>query len=177
MRTRSATEPAGATRNARCSGDRGVALAEFSLLFPLLAMVTMGAITASMALADHLTLTHAAREGARYGATFAADQELPPGETWATAVRRTVLERAMGDVTAEQVCVARVAGEHATPISPAHTTRADGHACFPDGGGDAGERVQVHLEKPAQIDGLLFTIDLQLSSSATARGEIGSGEG
>jgi Flp pilus assembly protein TadG len=51
--------------------ERGAALVEFALVLPLVLMLAFGIVTAAVTYNHKIDLTHAAREGARYGATLA----------------------------------------------------------------------------------------------------------
>ena len=51
--------------------ERGTALVEFALVLPLVLMLAFGVVTAGLTYNHKIDLTHAAREGARYGATLA----------------------------------------------------------------------------------------------------------
>src|SRR5688572_19339077 len=90
-------------RTRRANGDRGVALVEFALVFPILAMLLVGTITGGFALNQKQQVTHATREGARYAASISPTQSFSNG-TWAENVRDLVIERSVGDLTAAQVC-------------------------------------------------------------------------
>ncbi len=59
------------------AGDRGAAAVEFALLLPVLLLVVFGIIDFGRALNAQITLTQAAREGARLAAE---------GQPWATVV-------------------------------------------------------------------------------------------
>lgn len=158
--------------------ERGAALVEFALILPVVAMITFGMLTAGMAYNHKMDLTHAAREGARYGATVPLAQCTPTsncgGRTWAQLVQSVVAERSFGAVTASQVCVALVSGtgSPASPVGSTYTTKADGSACYDDGNGDTGNRVQVSLQKTDdKIDAVFFEYNLTLTSKATAKYE------
>ena len=160
------------------SNERGAALVEFALLLPILAMIVFGALTAGMAYNHKMDLTHAAREGARYGATVPQAQCTPTsncsGLNWAQLVQSVVAERSFGAVTTSQVCVALVTGtgSPASPIGATYTTKADGTACYDDGNGDTGNRVQVYIRKTDdKIDAVLFKANVTLTSKATAKFE------
>lgn len=152
--------------------ERGVAVVESAFVIPLLMMLLLGMISAGTLYNQQLQLTHATREGARYGATVPADQAFNKG-TWADNVRELVIERSAGELTtAEQVCVSLVEGEPPVPLSADHTTQADGSACFDDsGGGESGARVQVRTERPGELDAMVLRFDLTLDAKATARHE------
>ena len=59
------------TAPARRSDEQGTALVEFALILPLVLMLAFGVVTAGLTYNHKIDLTHAAREGARYGATLA----------------------------------------------------------------------------------------------------------
>src|SRR5918994_2890256 len=91
-------------RTGRTDGERqrGATLVEFALIAPLLFALLLGAITGGLALSRKNSMTNAAREGARLGAT------LPAEGTWAADVRDRVADLSAGDVTVGQICVALV---------------------------------------------------------------------
>jgi Flp pilus assembly protein TadG len=159
--------------------ERGAALVEFAFILPLVLMVAFGMITAGIAYNHKIDLTHAAREGARYGATLPQLQCIgtpnPCGtQNWAQVVQSVVVERAMGTVTAADVCVALVTGNPGASLASGfavNSPNADG-TCYSDGNGDPGKRVQVAIRKTGdKIDGLLFKIPVTLTSQATAKFE------
>lgn len=63
-------------RNANRVADRGAAAVELGLLFPLLAMIVFGIIDFGFALNTQITLTQAAREGARLEALGQPDPDI-----------------------------------------------------------------------------------------------------
>jgi Flp pilus assembly protein TadG len=167
------------------NGERGAALVEFALILPLVLMLAFGMMTAGLTYNHKIDLTHAAREGARYGATLAqlqcAGSPNPCGtKTWAQVVQSVVVERAFGDVTAAQVCVALVTGNPGAVIGSGFsantglmtgTATGDG-TCYSDGNDDPGKRVQVAIRKTGDsINGILFKFPVTLTSQATAKFE------
>jgi len=163
----------------RDSREEGAALVEFALILPLVLMLAFGMVTAGLAYNHKIDLTHAAREGARYGATLAQLQcsgsPNPCGtQTWAQLVQSVVVQRAAGDVTASQVCVALVSGNPGASLSSGFSVNSpngDG-TCYSDGNADPGKRVQVAITKTGdKIDGILFKIPVTLTSQATAKFE------
>ena len=109
------------------TGDEGAALVEFALVFPLLMVLMLGMVSAGVAWNQQLQITHAAREGARYGATVPRDQAFVPAtDTWAKAVSDVTLGRAGGELEIDgaTICVALVQGSGGslrvvgTPASP-----------------------------------------------------------
>jgi Flp pilus assembly protein TadG len=159
--------------------ERGSAMVEFALILPLILMLTFGVVTAALTYNHKIDLTHAAREGARYGATLAQLQctgsPNPCGtKTWAQVVQSVVVERAFGAVSAAQVCVSLVTGDPGAVLASGfsvNSPNADG-TCYSDGNGDSGKRVQVAITKTGdKIDGILFKLPVTLTSQATAKFE------
>ena len=160
----------------RATGEQGSAMVEFAIVLPLLAMLIFGGLSASIAYNYKLDVTHAAREGARYGAAVPELQCSPTancgGKNWAQLVRTVVATRSNGAVTEAQVCVALVSGSSGTPVGPSFTTQVGGTACFNDGNGDAGKRVQVSANRTGEkINAVIFSMPVTLESKATARFE------
>jgi Flp pilus assembly protein TadG len=159
--------------------ERGSALVEFAIILPMVLMLAFGIMTAGITYNHKIDLTHAAREGTRYGATLPQLQctgsPNPCGtQTWAQVVQSVVVERAMGTVSASQVCVSLVTGNPGTVLASGfsvNSPNANG-TCYSDGNGDPGKRVQVSITKTGdKIDGLLFKMPVTLSSQATAKFE------
>ena len=158
-------------RRARRSDDRGAALVEMAIAVPVFVSIMLGTITSGLALNDELQVTHAAREGARYGATV-PDAEVFSSGTWATNVRVVVVDRFGSGLAPGDVCVALVEGASPVPLSATHTTKSDGSACYDDSSaGVVSARVQVTVEKASFIDTALYRHDMVLSSEAVAQHE------
>ena len=153
-------------------------MVEFALVLPMVLMLVFGAVSTALVYNHKIDLTHAAREGARYGATLPRDQCLgspnPCGtSTWAQVVQSVVVQRSLGDVAAADVCVALVTGNPGSTASGLYvnSTRSD-HLCFDDGNADPGDRVQVALRRTSdKINGILFSFPVTLTSQATAKFE------
>lgn len=161
----------------RSRDERGAALVEFVLLFPLFAILIFGMLTAGIIYNHKLDLTHAAREGARFGAALPQLQCTPTpncsGNTWAGLVRAVISERSDGAVDASDVCVALVRGSAGAPIDATFTTKSDGTNCYDDGNADTGARVQVRIVRTGDsIDAAFFTVPVTLTTTATARFEL-----
>lgn len=67
------TTPNPVPPRSRLRGDDGVAAVEFGLVLPLLALILLGILDYGYAFMVKMTLTNAAREGARVGVTLPAD--------------------------------------------------------------------------------------------------------
>src|SRR5712691_11496184 len=99
---------------------RGAALVEFTLVLPLFLVLVLGMLTGGIVYNHKLDMVHAAREGARYGATIPQGQCTPVsncgGKTWAQLVQAVAVARSDGDVAIGQVCVALVSGAVGTVV-------------------------------------------------------------
>lgn len=174
----------------RASEERGAALVEFALILPVFMMLVLGMFSGGLAYNQKLSLTQASREGARYGATIAADQSFVSG-TWASNVKDLIIQRAAGELdpsTGAQVCVALVEGTSSpspstltvvtTPTysSKAHFTTNGTSPCnavdtYTVTATDKGRRVQVLVTRPSHIELLVQRFNLTLTAKATARFE------
>lgn len=147
-------------------------MVEFALVVPVLAMMLLGLVSAGLLLDADLQLSHAAREGARWGATVPRQQTFVSG-TWASNLRTLVIEREGGNVTAAQVCVALVQGNPAVAVSTSHTTAGGTARCYDDSAaGESGRRVQVSITRTMRFDAVVFSRMQTLTSRATTRHEI-----
>jgi Flp pilus assembly protein TadG len=158
--------------------ERGAALVEFALVLPLLLAVVLGGISGGTVASRKQTLTHAAREGARYGAIVAKDECRPTsncgGLTWAQLVRSAVIQRSGGLVSnTNQVCVALVTGSGTVvDADPDLTTNSDGTRCYDDGGADGQPRVQVKVTRAGEkINAVFYQFPVTLVAESTARFE------
>lgn len=156
--------------------DRAAAIVEFALILPLLSMMALGMLTGGIALDRKQDITNAAREAARFGATVAENQCDDPladcnGLDWAQLVQSVAVQRSNGAATL--VCAALVSGPGFAPVavSADHTTEAGTTACYVDNSSDSGKRVQVLVKRNDKLEAVLFTMDLNLNSRATAQFE------
>jgi Flp pilus assembly protein TadG len=181
-REASADDVRAMARTTRRGGERGAALVEFALVFPLVVMLIVGMATAGQAYNQKLQVTHAVREGARFAATVSPTQAFTNGDTWANNVRDLVVERSAGALSSAQVCVALVEGSPATVHagSANYSTAGAGTPCIPGqdypvmAGTDDGLRVQVTAERPGRIMLVVVgDINFAMSARATAKSESG----
>jgi hypothetical protein len=89
-------------------------------------------------------------------------------------VQAVVVQRAAGDLTAAQICVALVSGNPGASLGSGYSVNspnADG-TCYSDGNGDSGKRVQVAITRTGdKIDAVLVKFPVTLTSQATAKFE------
>ena len=158
-------------------GARGAAIVEFALILPLLSMMALGTLSGGIALDHKQDITNAAREAARFGATLAEDHcepvSLCDGLTWAELVRSMAVQRANGVVVDSNVCVALVSGPGVAPVAvgSGHTTAGGVNPCYVDNSSDAEMRVQVSVTRSDRLQAVVFSMNLNLGSRATARFE------
>lgn len=165
-------------------GERGAALVEFALIFPIFMTLALGMFSGGRSYDHNLSVTHAAREGSRYAATLA---KLPSGLTptaWSTAVRDRVAEAAAGAVDVTKpghfICVALVKFDGSVwtnggvPYSDTAGTPPTSvpSNCYSDGLTDTFSRVHILVGRPGSIDTVFFKYGLNLRSQATARYEL-----
>ena len=169
--------------SSRFAKERGAALVETALAFPLLAMLLMGIISSSIAYEQSSSIKNASRETSRYGATLPVDGDL---SAWLIDVADIAVASATGDVdvTADghSVCVAYVypdgtsVDDSTLSLTIDSTTTAEGSlGCFTDGRPDSERRVQVVIQRGAKIEAVFFSSDVNLSGKAASRFERGAG--
>ena len=157
----------------------GASAVEFALLLPVLIILLFGIMYGASLFNSQQTVTQAAREGARFGATlplsaFGGDDETPPSTEWFDAVAeraRSVMgsDRPLthGGV-APSVCVIFY-------YDGGHEDGGDADACPDDPIGAAGDdtaRVQVITSRPARLElGVTSIGPINLQNSAIARFE------
>jgi Flp pilus assembly protein TadG len=159
----------------RTRDDRGAALVEFALIFPLLAMFLFGIFSGGIVLNRRMAISQAAREGARYGATVPFDQCTPTSlcgnKTWAELVRSHTVARSQGVAKTAEVCVALVEGSGTSPvaISATHATTSPAAACFADNSSDPGRRVQVQIRRADTIELLMTSVPVNTTARSVAK--------
>lgn len=160
-------------RARRHRSESGAALVEFGILVPLFFMIVLALFSGGIAYNQRMEMTHAVREGARYGAAL-------PQETdkWAELVRDTVVNRSDGDLTVDQVCVALVeGGAGGTPVTAdtggpwTHVPAGFPSNCYSDDNSDTSKRVHVAARRSSEIQALVFTYPIDQRVEATARHE------
>lgn len=115
-------------------GERGATLVEFALTFPIFMTLALGMFSGGQAYDRKITLTNAAREGSRYGATL-APSTLPlssPMSTgideWARVVADAVEQNAENDlrdgVPGREICVAYLYPQGDATASVPHSEKS-----------------------------------------------------
>jgi Flp pilus assembly protein TadG len=137
----------------RRRSSRGAAAVEFALIVPILVMLLLGTVTTGLAYSDHLSITNATREGARFGS--AVDYNASP-TTWGDSVQSRVQQvyfNSGSTLSTSQICVQLFkASDLTTPIGYPTTqgscgTAPDNPAVIPTNSCF----VKVWVRKPAKI--------------------------
>ena len=175
--------------------ERGAALAEFAIVLPVFFGLILGLFTGGIAYNRKITLSNAAREGTRYGATLPVCNPNFCGlNNWLASVADIVQRNASGDLAngtaGLQICVAYVypAGSAAgltndqttmlvrttgdavgTPASP--VSGFPSGTCFDDGRPSTERRVQVQVTRQSTLQALVFSWNLNLSSTSVTHFE------
>ena len=158
---------------------------ELALILPVFMMLLLGIISAGTVYNNQLSLSHAAREGARYGAILAPEQSFTTG-TWASNTQARVLARAAGalDSTTATTCVSLVTGSTPQTYTGNHdalwySTTSNGAPCDPTDTystttNDDGLRIQVVVTRLDRWDIGLTSQTVTLRSSVVLQSEFAS---
>lgn len=141
------------------SDDRGAVLVEAAVVMPILIMLVLGIWSVGRAYNIYLTMDHAAREAARFGAVNADDA------SWLVEVKQKALGEASPSLTlaGADVCAALVDGE------------ADATACLNSTDDPRTEkRAQVVITKQVPLSFLFFNMNVTLHARAVSRWEAGT---
>lgn len=139
--------------------DRGAALIEAAMIIPILLLFTFGIWATARAWSINNTLEHAAREGARYGATIDPwDTGTSPGAVRAI-IDADLQASAINPATITPVCIAQVADGSAA-CSTGHTNNTGTEQIY----------VEIELQNH-QLNFLFFSMTVDLKGTAVARHE------
>lgn len=161
--------------------ERGASLVEFALVLPLIMMIVLGLVSAGVAYNLKITLTHAAREAARYAAILPTNGAT---NAWLDAIETRLLADAAGSLDAGQpgasYCIAYVDGsragsetKHIDETSFPLTPSADW--CFDDERDALGEnewRVQIQVGRDTDFNALFFSHTISVGTNAVSRYEV-----
>jgi Flp pilus assembly protein TadG len=102
-----------AMRQRRTRDDRGAAAVEFALIAPFVLLLLFGMISTGMTYTDHLSVSNAVREGARFGSAI----DYSTSTSWATSVRdrvKQVYNNSASSLTDAEICVKLVKSDKTT---------------------------------------------------------------
>jgi Flp pilus assembly protein TadG len=147
-------------RGSKHTEERGAVLVEAAVVMPILIMLVLGIWSVGRAYNIYLTIDHAAREAARYGAVNADDA------SWPTEVEQKAIDEASPSLTltGADVCTALVdgaAGSSGDCLNAADDARTE-------------KRAQVVITSPVRLDFLFFSMNVTLHARAVSRWEAGT---
>ena len=153
--------------------DDGASAVEFAILTPLIFGILFGIITLGLAWNSKQTLTYAAREGARFGATLALEADM---DVWLEKVITHTENAANPDLSLSDegasICVTYIA-EGTVHREFTGEPPADPARCYDDQRPASEARVQVQVSRPARLITILLPSgDVGMTSHASARHEL-----
>jgi Flp pilus assembly pilin Flp len=155
---RAARRRAHAPRTRRVRDESGAVAVEFALILPILVMLLLGVTTTGMAYSDHLSITNAAREGARFGSAIGYNAS---ATVWGDSVQSRVQQvyyNAGSTLSPNQICVelynsagteiGRPTTQGSCGTEPSTPSSVPTSSCY----------VKVWVRKPATINLGVFSI-------------------
>jgi Flp pilus assembly protein TadG len=155
-------------------------------VFPLIVMLIVGMVSVGVAYNHQLALSHAAREGGRFGSTLPVSNYSSMND-WLDAVAATAVDDATGTlgagISGHYVCVAYV---HPDGTLASDSTRrrvdtggavvyTDSATCFSDSRPASERRVQVAVARDTEVNVVFFSSTLTLDSEGVSRFEAALG--
>ena len=163
-------------RGSRRDDESGASLVEFALVLPVFLMLVLGMMTGGLAYSRKLSVSQAVREGARYGATLPFTPATP--SAWLDKVASVTRASGDGELASTKpgqfLCVAYITGsdvgtKREESLGGLATTGSG--RCIPDDGRSGEARVQVVAGRTSNVEALVFSRNVVLSSHAVARAE------
>jgi hypothetical protein len=152
-------------------------MVEFAIALPVLMMLAVGMFSGGAAYNRKASLATASREVSRYGATLPVSA-FPTLNAWLTTVVGAAQKDASGDLDPGtpqlRICVSYFHPAGATSLDTTETivrtSSGDSFSttpCFDDGRTDPDERrVQVQVEREADLEAVVFTSHLHLVATS-----------
>lgn len=161
------------------SGADGSNAVEFALVLPVLAMLLFGILTGGLALNQQQQLSHAAREGARYGATLPGLSDNDDTAFASVAARtsnaldgvpidadaRICITYGSGNTTSARRWYSALTGATAAPPAPPDNPDDWCPTLISD---DVTARVQVSVRNKALLEAVMIRRGVLLSGDAVA---------
>ena len=164
----------------RFRGESGANAVEFALVLPILLMLVFGVLWGGMAYNQQLTLTQAAREGARFAATLPHPEDpLDPGwPSWHASVRDRIHQTSVNQLsaTAGYTCI-RVYDETGTLLGdselgdPGPDPACAARPSLAVGVAGSQARIEIEVARPARFDFVFGGGQVRLRSNAVSRYE------
>lgn len=165
-------------------GESGASAVEFAILAPVVFALLLGMFFGGIAFNHKLSMTHSAREAARFGGTLYFD---PQGsgvpDQWLIDINNRAVDSAAGTLDTGEpgrsICVA-YAGHDPDDATTSWTRRRvedssgvvySAASCLTDSRGDE-PRVQVRVRRDTQFNVFFYTSTITLTSEGIARYEL-----
>lgn len=156
--------------------EHGAAAVEMALVLPLLVTLVFGMLFGGILVFRDITISDAAREATRFGATLDVDaSSASPYHDWLDDVHTRAVDSTQGQVdpsvAGQDVCVALLeAGSW-------HRKDGSGYAlgmpCWPDSRPATEDRVQVSIQRESDWNAVFWSETLTLEGRAVAIYELG----
>lgn len=162
--------------------ERGAAVIEMAVVSSILMMILLGIISFGLTHHQNISIEGAAREAARFGATYAVD-DAGSMEEWLRDVAQVAENAATGAMNATDpsriVCVAQGVGSddddfarvRVTGTEPVGAAFEETGWCFENIAPPTDTVVQVQLQREGWIEGIVFSMKPTLTGEATNRFE------
>ena len=146
-------------------------------MLPVFLMLLLGMMTGGLAYSRKLSVAQAAREGARFGATLPITASTPVS-AWLPRVGALTISSSDGELESGRpgryVCIAHVPASGTAQrweVSGSATPVLSTGTCIADDGRAGETRVQVVGRRTSELEALVFSRNLTVSSHAVARFE------
>ena len=160
--------------------ERGASVIEFAIVLPLVTMLLFGIITGGQAYNLNNSMNNAAREAGRYASTLPVEGNINVFLNSVADVARASGTGALDTtVPGQRICVAYVfpdgtdAADRTVRLVEVAGVRTItvGSTCTTDGRPSDERRVQITLERDADLEAVLYSQTLHLTASSVARYE------
>lgn len=158
----------------RSRTERGASAVEFALVVPFLCLLLVGMITTGFTYSDHLSITNAVREGARFGASAVYTQTSPsitPAQ-WASSIQTRVHDvyfNSGSTLTTGDVCVDLVDSSGTSVISGPVGNNCGTAPGAPTSMAAGSCAVKVWTRKPASITLVIApTLNFNIGASSVS---------
>jgi len=112
-------------RGSKLSVERGQTIVEFALVLPILVILLMGVLQGGVSLHDYISMTDAARVGARAAAVQRTNSPCAPNGAARTAIEKTLSKRQWDDISGAISCTAGANVGDPIKVSITYTFKID----------------------------------------------------
>jgi Flp pilus assembly protein TadG len=167
----------GGVRVSRRHDDDGANAVEFALVLPILLVLVFGIMWGGIAFEQNLAISHAAREGARFGATLNVTTTGSVDTTELQRIRDRAEAASAGRLGGSEtyVCVAYVesaATNYTERVTNGGTRTASAptvtNSCYDDGIDPSEPRIQVYVERDAILDFIFYGGTIRLDAAGVS---------